>query len=102
MNDISVSSINNVSKHSFEEVEKHEPASSYQPPLTQPQSDLYFQSEPPSSIVVGTKEAFDDYDNFEEITESREIVEERIGALKLQLVDFTVKQQELSEKTRAL
>ncbi len=33
----------------------------------------------------------DDEDRFEEITESREIIEDRINRLKLQMIDITVK-----------
>ena len=44
----------------------------------------------------------DDDDNFEEINESREIIEDRINRLKLQMIDFTVKQQEISEKVLSL
>lgn len=41
-------------------------------------------------------------DNFEEINESREIIEDRINRIKLQIIDFTVKQQEISEKVLSL
>ncbi len=41
-------------------------------------------------------------DHFEEINESREIIEDRINRLKLQMIDFTVKQQEISEKVLSL
>jgi hypothetical protein len=43
-----------------------------------------------------------DYENFEEINESREIVEDRINRLKLQMIDFTVKQYDISEKIASL
>ena len=41
-------------------------------------------------------------DNFEEITESREIVEDRINRLKLQMIDFTVKQHDIYDKIATL
>ena len=56
----------------------------------QPQID---NSSNPGPLVVD-----EDEDNFEEISESREIVEDRINRMKLSIIDYTVKQQELSEK----
>jgi|LauGreDrversion4_2_1035121.scaffolds.fasta_scaffold55232_1 hypothetical protein len=56
----------------------------------QPQID---NSSNPGPLVVD-----EDEDNFEEISESREIVEDRINRMKLSMIDYTVKQQELSEK----
>ncbi len=56
----------------------------------QPQTD---NSSNPGPLVVD-----EDEDNFEEISESREIVEDRINRMKLSMIDYTVKQQELSEK----
>ncbi len=41
-------------------------------------------------------------ENFEEITESREIIEDRINRIKLKMIEFTMKQQDLSEKTKTL
>jgi peptidoglycan hydrolase CwlO-like protein len=41
-------------------------------------------------------------DNFEEISESKEIIEDRIGRIKATIIDLTLKQQELGEKTRSL
>ena len=38
----------------------------------------------------------DNIDEFEELSESREIIEDRIFRLKLQMVDLTITQQELS------
>ena len=40
----------------------------------------------------------EDEENFEEINESRDIIEERINKIKLQIIDFTGKQQEISDK----
>lgn len=37
-------------------------------------------------------------DNFEEITESKDIIEDRINRLKTYMIDFTMKQQDISEK----
>ena len=37
-------------------------------------------------------------DNFEEITESKEIIEERINRIKHHMIDYTMKQQDLSDK----
>lgn len=37
-------------------------------------------------------------DNFEEITESKDIIEDRIARIKNCMIDFTIKQQDLSEK----
>jgi hypothetical protein len=37
-------------------------------------------------------------DNFEEITESKDIIEDRIARIKTSMIDFTIKQQDLSEK----
>ena len=39
---------------------------------------------------------------FEEISESKEMMEERIGRVKLQMVEMTMKQQELGEKMKNL
>ena len=38
----------------------------------------------------------DNIDEFEELSESREIIEDRIFRLKLQVIDLTITQQELS------
>lgn len=37
-------------------------------------------------------------ENFEEITESKEIIEDRINKIKMVIVDFTIKQQDLTDK----
>jgi ribosome-binding protein aMBF1 (putative translation factor) len=37
-------------------------------------------------------------DNFEEITESKDIIEDRINRIKTAIIDFTMKQQDLSDK----
>ena len=37
-------------------------------------------------------------DNFEEISESKDIIEDRINRLKSLMIDFTMKQQDISEK----
>lgn len=37
-------------------------------------------------------------DNFEEITESKDIIEDRINRIKNSIIDFTMKQQDLSDK----
>lgn len=43
-----------------------------------------------------------DNDNFEELIESKEIIEDRIYRLKGAMIDYTMKQQDLSEKTSNL
>ena len=43
-----------------------------------------------------------DDENFEEINESKEIVEDRINRVKLQMIDATVKQHDISEKIASL
>lgn len=50
-------------------------------------------------IVINDREAIDEEENFEEINESREIIEERINKIKLHMIDYTVKQQEISDKS---
>ena len=57
------------------------------------------EEEPPAGQVIND---ILDYENFEEINESREIVEDRINRLKLQMIDFTVKQYDISEKIASL
>ena len=57
------------------------------------------EEEPPAGQVINE---IADYENFEEINESREIVEDRINRLKLQMIDFTVKQYDISEKIASL
>ena len=37
-------------------------------------------------------------DNFEESTESKDIIEDRVNRIKTNLIDFTMKQQDLSDK----
>jgi len=54
------------------------------------------EEEPPAGQVIN------DILDFEEINESREIVEDRINRLKLQMIDFTVKQYDISEKIASL
>jgi archaellum component FlaC len=58
------------------------------------------EEEPPAGQVIN--DDILDYENFEEINESREIVEDRINRLKLQMIDFTVKQYDISEKIASL
>ena len=41
-------------------------------------------------------------ENFEEITESKDIIEDRIFRIKLQMIDYTMKQQDFSEKIDTL
>lgn len=41
-------------------------------------------------------------DNFEEITESKDIIEDRINRIKSVMIDHTMKQQDLSEKINNL
>ena len=57
------------------------------------------EEEPPAGQVIND---ILDYENFEEINESREIVEDRINRLKLQMIDNTVKQYDISEKIASL
>lgn len=54
------------------------------------------EEEPPAGQVIN------DILDYEEINESREIVEDRINRLKLQMIDFTVKQYDISEKIASL
>ena len=63
------------------------------PPMPQKQDS---EEEPPAGQVIN------DILDFEEINESREIVEDRINRLKLQMIDFTVKQYDISEKIASL
>ena len=44
----------------------------------------------------------DNIDEFEELSESREIIEDRIFRLKLQMIDLTITQQELSSQSETL
>ena len=44
----------------------------------------------------------DNLDEFEELSESREIIEDRIFRLKLQMIDLTITQQELSSQSETL
>ena len=69
---------------------------SYLQPTSQKQDS---EEEPPAGQVIND---ILDYENFEEINESREIVEDRINRLKLQMIDFTVKQYDISEKIASL
>jgi len=69
---------------------------SYLPPTSLKQDS---EEEPPAGQVIND---ILDYENFEEINESREIVEDRINRLKLQMIDFTVKQYDISEKIASL
>ena len=69
----------------------------YQPPSSQSKQDS--EDEPPAGQVIN--DILDD-DHFEEINESREIVEDRINRLKLQMIDFTMKQHDISEKISSL
>ena len=41
-------------------------------------------------------------DEFEELSESREIIEDRILRIRLQMIDLTIQQQEVSGKKEAL
>ena len=41
-------------------------------------------------------------ENFEEIIESKEIIEDRILRIKHQMIDYTMKQQDISEKIKNL
>lgn len=63
------------------------------PPMPQKQDS---EEEPPAGQVIN------DILDYEEINESREIVEDRINRLKLQMIDFTVKQYDISEKIASL
>ena len=69
----------------------------YQPPSSQNKHDS--EDETPAGQVIND---ILDEDKFEEINESREIVEDRINRLKLQMIDFTVKQHDISEKIATL
>ena len=76
----------------------HQPQQqAYQPPSSQRKQDS--EDEPPAGQVIN--DILED-DTFEEINESREIVEDRINRLKLQMIDFTVKQHDISEKIASL
>ena len=44
----------------------------------------------------------DQEENFEEILESREIIEDKIFSIKCRMIDFTVRQWDISEKIKAL
>jgi hypothetical protein len=48
--------------------------------------------------IINDKDTIDEEENFEEINESKEIIEERINRIKVHMIDFTVKQQEISDK----
>lgn len=116
---MSISSINNMSKHSFEELEKTDtiPSSNYylnKPPETsQGDGQFFFIQQTPTqmsnpymapSIVntscgnVGNTFEYDKSqkdikdENFEEIIESKEIIEDRILRIKHQMIDYTMKQ----------
>lgn len=49
-------------------------------------------------IVVHDKEGYYEEDNFEEITESRDIIEDRINRIKLLMIEFTTAQTDVSVK----
>lgn len=53
---------------------------------------------PPVGIVVHDKEGYYEEDNFEEITESRDIIEDRINRIKLLMIEFTTAQTDVSVK----
>lgn len=52
--------------------------------------------------LLSNKAEDDEGDDFEEILESREIIEDKIFAIKCRIIDFTVRQWDLSEKVMAL
>jgi hypothetical protein len=53
---------------------------------------------PSVGIVVHDKEGYYEEDNFEEITESRDIIEDRINRIKLLMIEFTTAQTDVSVK----
>ena len=130
-----MSSINNISKNSFEEVDKNDQiASNYylaktptvqQSSTQQPSSGsakegangFYFMKSSTNqsssnqqsntlagNTSIGNFEIEKDLkeDNFEEITESKDIIEDRINRIKSVMIDHTMKQQDLSEKIQNL
>ena len=123
-----MSSIHNMSKHSFEELDKNGDSSHINQnllkasPQTNPQlveNNFFFissnqpsqqthQQQPIQQLSLSGKNEQDkgykdiSEENFEEITESKEIIEDRVNRIKLIMIDFTMKQQDLSEKTKSL
>lgn len=65
------------------------------PTTTANQTPTVGASKNPAATVDGL-------DDFEQLSESREIIEDRIFRLKLQIVDMTIMQQDLSDKQETL
>ena len=63
-------------------------------------------SEPDTNQVPKLEKKMDDLniidDEFEELSESREIIEHKIFRLKLQMIDHTISQQEISNQRETL
>ena len=115
-----MSSINNVSKHSFEELEKLEGQPHYlrKPPGADKNFDSLpaeskgsfnflgassaSQPQPPSVFLDASAASKDKEDTFEEVSESKEIVEDRVNRIKMSVIEATMKQQELSARTASL